>query len=145
LLRFEHLGEVKKIYQAGVYQQKAIELSPRDIPQRSSCISNLGILFAKRYDYFGEVKDIDQAIVLQLGALSLATHDSESLQRSDLLVKFGSMLSKRFKYLGESADLDQAIAVDEKKITLTLHCPAHLLNFFDTSDSQTALRICAKH
>jgi tetratricopeptide (TPR) repeat protein len=49
------------------------------------------------------------------------------------------MLSKRFKCLGEGADLDQAIAVD-KEVTLTLHCPAHLLNFFDMTDSLKDLR-----
>ena len=137
LLRFEHMGKVKDFYQAVVYQQKAIELSPSGSPQRSSCISNLGILFAKRFDRFGEVKDIDQAIAIQLGALSFATPDSESHHRSDLLVKFGTMLSKRFKRLAEGADLG---AVDEKEIELTLHFPAHLLNFFDMTGSLKDLR-----
>jgi hypothetical protein len=57
-----NIWEVKAFYQAGVFQQKAIELSPSGSPQRSSCISNLHILFAKRFDRFGEVKDIDRPL-----------------------------------------------------------------------------------
>jgi hypothetical protein len=66
--RFERFGELKDVDNAIKHQLEATEIVPDDSPYLSTCLSNLGTSFMRRFERFSESKleDVDNAINYQL-------------------------------------------------------------------------------
>jgi len=112
------LKSSKELDQAGKCWQKALALVPKDWPQKSNYLHNLGALEVARYIQSGEILHLNSSIdfyCLTLQDMSLASPNA-GLYHNNL----ATSLCYRYERNGALADLECAIFHGEKGLALSL-------------------------
>ncbi|KAI4666223.1 uncharacterized protein J4E79_002260 [Alternaria viburni] len=123
LLRdYQSHGHNESLEQAILDGRRSISLTPISHQYLHSTISNVGVMYGRRYEKHGDVTDIDQAVKMADLALMVlpATENGSRLSR---LINLGSWLGRRFIARSELQDLTRAINIMEEALKLASHGP----------------------
>ncbi|KAG6371225.1 hypothetical protein JVT61DRAFT_9850 [Boletus reticuloceps] len=116
-LREARLGEPHDLEEAISTFRDAIDLAAPGHPDRSSCVSNLGVSFLDRFDRHGERSDLKEAIAMLRDALGLSPPDHSEEPR--LLNNLGGSSVTRFNHFGVFSDLEVVISLLIDAVNLT--------------------------
>ncbi|KAL1792224.1 hypothetical protein ACET3X_009975 [Alternaria dauci] len=117
LREFQSKGRNEDLEQAILDGRRSISMTPISHQYLHSTISNVAVMYGRRFEKHGDPADIDQAVKmadLALMVLPAAEHDF----RLARLVNLGSWLGRRFIARSEAQDLTRAINVTEEALGL---------------------------
>jgi tetratricopeptide (TPR) repeat protein len=131
--RFERTGIIDDVDQAIAFEERAIQLTPNEDPERLPRLITLGNALLRRYERTGSMDDMNHAIednFEQAVELTPAGHPDLARRLNNL----GNALLSRFERTGLMDDLDHAIDCYEEAATSDTAPP---------SERVVAARVCS--
>jgi CHAT domain-containing protein len=123
LLRdYQSHGRNEDLEQAILDGRRSMGLIPVSHRRLHTTISNVGVMYGRRYEKHGDLADIDQAVKMADLAL-MVLPSSENQYRLARLNNLGSWLGRRFFARGEVQDLARAINITEEALGLASDGP----------------------
>ena len=105
---YYQIYDLDHLTQAIEYRQEAVDLTPKENPDRAGYLNNLSIGLSARYEREGKLEDLTQAIKYGQSAVDLTPDGNPG--RAGYLNKLSSRLSTRYEREGNLEDLTQAIS-----------------------------------
>ena len=117
LERFKRKGSIDDLDRAITMEEKAVESTPVDHPDRAGYLNNLGIALQSRFERTGSMDDLHRAIATNEKAVESTPLDHPT--RAGRLNNLGSALQSRFERTGWVDDLIRAIVIKEQAVEST--------------------------
>ncbi|KAF7344196.1 hypothetical protein MVEN_01710100 [Mycena venus] len=115
--RYEQLGALEDLNNGVLIQQRAVQLTSDNQPDKPAKLSNLGSMLLCRFERLGELGDLNQSISVLQNAVHLCL-DNDPFQPL-ILANLGNALVSRFERLGDVADLNIAVPSLDSSVLLT--------------------------
>ncbi|KAL6798176.1 CHAT domain-containing protein [Trichoderma sp. SZMC 28012] len=112
-------GSMDDLDQAITVLSDAVDATPQNHPDRSTCLSNLGNQMLQRFERKGSIEDLNRAISLHSEAVDATPRDHPD--RAYKLNNFGICLTTRYTFTGSIDDIDRAVDTVREAVNLTPH------------------------